>query len=392
MADLSVIIVNYNSGWFCINFIDSLLDQEFKNRAGDPGELQIVVVDNLSPEDQHAVLDPLEQRGVKVVYSKTNAGYASGANQGMPHVDAEFVLIANPDVVLLPGALQILMNTVYSDDRIGMVGPRGWLDPGYHFFLPPVERARLSRHLEEVVGRTFKPFCRHYSFKRSRRHLAYWSGGGTLDVDAISGYCALLPTALARELGPFDTNFPFYYEDDDLSLRVAQAGYRLVYVKDARAVHYFNKSAGPVFDEVIQKYYVSKSYFFRKHYGKVRHVAYTASTKYMKRYIDKLRGAHFFHAEPLGKLDTPLEIVLPDKGPFVVELTMDRAFVIAAGHLHPGGTYRIPDLTWDALDPTTFFLRILDSSCRRLVKAVVFEKTTPGKLPPTYAELKEDAP
>jgi hypothetical protein len=213
-----------------------------------------------------------------------------------------------------------------------------------------------------------------------------------MDVDAISGYCALMPTALARKLGPFDSNFPFYYEDDDLSLRVHQAGYRLVYVKDACAVHFFNKSAGPVFDEVIKKYYVSKSYFFRKHYGKIRHLAYTASTGYMKRYIGKLMGDHFFEAEPLGKLETPLEIALPDEGPFVVEITMDRAFVIAAGHLHPGGTYRIPDLAWDALDPTTFYLRILDGTCRRVVKAVVFEKTSPGKLPPLYAEMMEGAP
>ena len=54
MADLSVIIVNYNSGWFCANLVDSLLDQEFTTPEGGAGTLEIIVVENDSPEDQHA--------------------------------------------------------------------------------------------------------------------------------------------------------------------------------------------------------------------------------------------------------------------------------------------------------------------------------------------------
>jgi len=73
----------------------------------------------------------------------------------------------------------------------------------------------------------------------------------------------------------------------------------------------------------------------------------------------------------------------------VVELTLDRAFVLAAGHFHKGGIYRIPKLTWDALEPTTYFLRVLDNSCHNIVETYQFEKKDASVLPPRYEVLKE---
>ena len=76
------------------------------------------------------------------------------------------------------------------------------------------------------------------------------------------------------------------------------------------------------------------------------------------------------------------------KGDRPVELTLDPAFVLAAGHLHSGGAYRMPEITWRALDATRWHLRFLDPACRRILAAYTFEKATPAELPPSYAEMK----
>lgn len=392
MADLSVIIVNYNSGWFASNLVDSLLDQEFYTPSGDPGRLELIVVDNASPEDQRSFLDPLRDRDVRVVYSEDNSGYSGGNNKGMEYVTSDWLMIMNPDVVLMPGALQKMLEHLYADSRVGMVGPRGYLDPGFHFFLPPVEMPDLRWHLYESAGRLFKPVGRRYSLARSRYALRYWSGNGVQETDVISGYCFLMPTPLARKLGPFDIGFPFYYEDNDLSLRVAREGLKLLFVKDARVIHFFNKSAGPVFEEVIKKYDQSKSYFFRKHYGRLRHLFFRLSTDFLKRRMDRLEGAYFGRAEDLGELAAPPELEFPVNQSAVVEITLDPAFVLAAGHLHGGGTYSIPRSTWDVLDSTVYFMRFLDPDCRGTIRTARWKKTTPALLPPTYAELKEGTP
>ena len=251
MAHLSAIIVNYNSGWFCSNLVDSLLDQSFPSPCGGPGELEIIVVDNASPEDQHAWLDPLKAKGVRVVYAERNTGYGGGCNLGLQFARAEHVLMTNPDVVLMPGSLARLCKALYQEPDAGIVGPRGWLDPGFHFLLPPVELPSTRAHLYETAGRIFKSVGRRFSLDRARYALGFWTGEGVVEADVISGYCFLMPADLARRLGPFDPDFPFYYEDDDLCVRASREGRRLLFVKDTRVVHFYNKSAGPVFDEVI---------------------------------------------------------------------------------------------------------------------------------------------
>jgi GT2 family glycosyltransferase len=392
MADLSVIIVNYNSGWFCSNFIESLNDQEFFTPDGKKGELEIIVVDNASPDDQREYLEPLEQKGIRVIYSEENNGYGAGNNLGMPHVTSDWLLISNPDVVIMPGSLQRMLEVVYSDPKIGLVGPRGHLDPAYHFFLPPMQRKSLFNHLFESAGRVFKSVCRRYARRRSRYAMKQWNGSGTIDADGITGYCFLMPSALARELGPFDEAFPFYYEDDDLSLRVARAGYRSVYVRDTRVIHFYNKSAGPVFDEVMKKYYRSKSYYYQKHYGPLLYPLYWASSRFLMRYIKSLSGAPFEVPEELGKLSEPPELALPNGKQVLLELTLDPAFVLSVGHIHEGGTYRMPRETWDALDATVYYFRALDAETLEGIELYKFEKTEGSKRSPSYQELKERLP
>ncbi len=390
MADLSVITVNYNSGWFCSNLVDSLLDQEFESMTGAPGEIEIIVLDNASPDDQHHMLDPLKQKGVKVVYSDRNTGYSGGNNEGMEHVTSDWVMICNPDVVLMPDSIRMMLNALYSDSSAGMAGPRGWLDPGFHFLLPPVESVRLSSHLFECAGRVFKSIGRSYSLHRSRNALPFWSGGTLQESGMISGYCFIMQTALARRLGPFDTGFPFYYEDNDICLRLRRAGSKLLFVKGTRVIHFYNKSAGPVFDEVLEKYYRSKSYFFKKHYGALRHFIYRKSAEYIKKNIDKLKGYEYERPHDLGELSTPPVLEVPGKRrPNVVEITLDPAFVLAAGRIHDEEVYKMPDLTWSALDANTWYLRILDEKCRKILGSWKWKKTAPAVLPPAYGELKE---
>jgi len=392
MADLSVIIVNYNSGLFCANFIDSLLDQDFKSPDGKKGEMEIIVVDNVSPDDQTAFLTPLEAKGVKIVYSKENLGYAGGCNLGMESVNSDYIMVANPDVVLMPGSLDKMMKVIYSDPKIGIVGPGGWLDPGFQFSLPPVELPTLRSHLKESLGRIRPATCRSYSLTRSRSALRYWAGNGAIKADVICGYCAIMPYHLAKELGPFDTKFPLYYEDVDLSFRATKAGYSLLYVTGAPAIHFYNKSAGPLYEEVIHKYDFSKSYFFRKHYGAMAHMLYRLSTNYIKKRIGKLKGSLFEEFIDLGQLHKAPSIEIPVNQQVLIEITLDPSFNLAVGRLHEGGSYTIPKITWESMDGSNYYLRILDKTTGKTLKAYKLHKTTPAAAPPPYADLKKSFP
>ena len=137
---------------------------------------------------------------------------------------------------------------------------------------------------------------------------------------------------------------------------------------------------------------LAKKYFFRKHHWWLHHQLYRISTEYLRKNMHRLKGCCFEPFEDLGPLTQAPELDLGTNQPVVVEMTLDPSFVVAVGHLHPGGPYRMPGPTWDALDGTAYFLRILDPTCRKTLAAYKWEKTTPAQTPPSYAELKGWAP
>src|SRR5690606_10776760 len=101
--DVAAVLVNYNSGALCVEAVRSLRAQSFPG-----GRLQIVVVDNASPEDQRAPLAPLADLDVDVVFHDQTLGYGGGMNLGLRRVDARHVLLSNPDVLALDGALDAM--------------------------------------------------------------------------------------------------------------------------------------------------------------------------------------------------------------------------------------------------------------------------------------------
>jgi GT2 family glycosyltransferase len=140
MADVSAIVVNYNTGAYVTQLVAGLRRETITRRDGRPGTLEIVVVENASPSDQSPWLAPLERDGVKVVRAPGNLGYAGGNNLGVGHATGDKILILNPDVLIVPGAVDALARHLDLHPRAGQVGPRGWIDSHRFLYLPRIDR------------------------------------------------------------------------------------------------------------------------------------------------------------------------------------------------------------------------------------------------------------
>ncbi len=388
MHDLAVVFVNFNSGRLQASAVRSLRAQEFSGKDGGKGSLQIVIVDNKSPVDQHAELDPLRDLGCTVIYHDKNDGYGAGMNLGMRHVDAEYVLLANPDVLVLPGALEAFVATMRSDPRIGAVGPRGYLDPDLFILLPQNDLPTLSLHIEESLGRVHQGVAKRASFRRTRRFLRTWLSDATQDCRMISGFAMLLRTDLARRLGPFDETFPFYFEDGDVCRRVQAAGYRVVLAPQARMIHFFDQSARTLREEVQRRYHVSRARYYRKFYGRLGSWIFDRFEQYAGKRGPAGQGWRFLEPASLGDVAEPLALDLPGgTTTWIMEIATDPAFLFCGGHVGNGPRLQFPHRAWDALEATTWYLRVLDLATLHPLAYVTFKKTkhTPG--PIAFEEL-----
>ncbi len=190
---------------------------------------RVVVVDNASTDDTAALL-ATGFRSVEHLVLPENLGYGRANNRAMQRAldeGAEFVALVNNDVVLAPDWLDRLLVAADAHPEAGLF------------------TGTLLFHGEETVNSTGLAIdalgrARDRDFRVPLAELAREDGF----VAGVSGGAALVRGVMLREIGLFDPAYFAYYEDVDLSLRAARAGWRAFYVRDAVARHRFGASFG----------------------------------------------------------------------------------------------------------------------------------------------------
>jgi glycosyltransferase involved in cell wall biosynthesis len=109
---VSVLINNYNYGRFLARAIDSALAQEGSG-------IEVVVVDDGSNDDSHAVLDGFRDR-VKLVL-QDNRGQAAAINAGVQASEGEFLCFLDADDWWTPGKLAAIVSTFRSNLKATLI-------------------------------------------------------------------------------------------------------------------------------------------------------------------------------------------------------------------------------------------------------------------------------
>lgn len=366
---VSVLIVNWRSGAMTRGLVQNLRRQRLPGRA--PGEgLQFVVVDNASGGDESAHLDALERDGVTVVRSSQNSGYGTGMNVAAEHATGRYLLMTNPDVMVFRGALAALVGHLETHDHCGLAGPRGYLDPQRFFQLPPTELPSLCDLTSETVARSLRWQGERHARARTRRAIKQWTATGPISVSQLSGFCTMMPATLAKEIGPFDSRYPFYFEDADLCLRLHRKGFSTDFVPRAEMVHFFNRSAGQAQAAVMSRYDVSRRHFFRARYG----LPGLLVAQGLLALQGHGHGHEFAEVDDLGERAEVPVLDVPGSGAYVAEIAADPGFVFAAGRLDVTRRFHIPQVVWDGLVDATYYVRFLERRSLSALRTVALRK------------------
>ncbi len=192
-------------------------------------DLEIIVVDNGSGAQgvQHLETEFPE---AKFIYSAENLGFAGGNNLGFPHATGEYVLLLNNDTEVPPDFLQPMVAMMESDRRIGVVSPK------LFFFDHP--------HTLQYAGTTGI----HPITSRGRKFGAGEIDQGQHDQPRETGYangaCMLIRRNLLEQLSYLREDYFLYYEEHDLTERVRQAGFRIMFQPESHIYHKVSASTG----------------------------------------------------------------------------------------------------------------------------------------------------
>ncbi len=195
---ISYVVVNWRDAGATTACVASIRAQE-----GLDAPAEVVVVDNASTP---ASRDALAALGVRLVPSRSNTGFAGGANLGIAAARGGLVAVVNNDAVLDRGWTAAGLAVMEAEPDVAIVGGAdlAWPDGG-PLMGPP--RIDPDGGFAEASAR-----------ERPRG-----------DVLALHGSNLLARADVLRRLRGFDPSFFAYYEDTDLCARVWALGLRVVY-------------------------------------------------------------------------------------------------------------------------------------------------------------------
>jgi len=221
MADIGIVIVTYNSQGHVGACLDAV-----RGAGAD-----VLVVDNASND---ATTAEVSRRGVSLIANSTNRGFAAAVNQGFAALDCEYVLLLNPDAILLEG-LEALRQACRLPGVAGaggrLVDAQGQPQVGFMVRQLPTPLALV---LELLLLNRLWP---HNAVNRRYRGLDM-NYNVQFPVEQPAGAFLMVRRAVWQELGGFDEGyFPLWFEDVDFCRRAVNRGHQLYYVPQAVAQH-----------------------------------------------------------------------------------------------------------------------------------------------------------
>ncbi len=254
MSQVDIILVSYNTADYTVRAIESVFEQTKETNVN------LIVVDNNSSDDSVEKINS-KFPSVEIIQTGANLGFAGGVNVGAKAGHADYILLLNPDTVILDGAIDKLVEFAKQHPKAGVWG--GVTLNNDLSLNPNNARARISFRTLVFSATGLSKIFRGSCFFNYDNY-GCWDRLSERDVDVITGCFFLTPRTLWDSLEGLDTTFFMYAEEADYCIRAIDAGYQPRVTPNARIIHHGGVSEVNLSGKMI-KLLKGKAHFIKKH-------------------------------------------------------------------------------------------------------------------------------
>jgi len=247
---LSISVVCFHSTELELHaLVSSLLESVSELRISvELASIPLFLIDNSEPQnlslslfdDLKAQLDD-QSIELRLVHGHGNIGYGRGHNLVLEKLTSHYHLVLNPDVRVERDCLNSGLAYLQENNEVGMISPYAEYDDG--------SKQYLCKRYPSVLTFTIRGFFPGFIKRVFSERLAKFEmhdlaeDQPSLNVPIISGCFMLCRTKVLKEVNGFDAGYFLYFEDFDLSLRIAKLA-KLAYVPAMRIQHDGGHAAG----------------------------------------------------------------------------------------------------------------------------------------------------
>jgi len=286
MIDLSICIPTLNASTYLRNCLKSICEQDAylywvdaipANQITSPSpstgdsrlNFELILIDNASTDDTLSMLQA-DYPKAHLTMNDKNEGFTRPINQALRQSRGRYMLVLNPDTIVLPGAFNELISYMDVHTDVGICGPKVLNRDG-----------SLQKACRRGVSRPWAAFSYFSGLSSLFPHSKFFGGyllnyldeDAIHEVDGVSGSCMLIRRQVIDQVGMFDERFFAYQEDADYCFQAKKAGWKVVYLPDAQIIHFGGQGGSRVqpyrsIFEWHRSYYLyyqknlAKDYFF----------------------------------------------------------------------------------------------------------------------------------
>jgi GT2 family glycosyltransferase len=217
---VAVVILNWNGIKYLQQFLPSVMASTW------PG-LAVVMGDNAST-DGSVDFVKANYPTIRVIQNDSNYGFTGGYNRVLKQVEADYYILLNSDVEVVPGWIEPVIALMQSDDSIAAAAPKILAYANKDTF----EHAGAAGGFIDDYG---YPFCRGRMFYEVEKDNGQYQQSG--EVFWASGASLFIKKKYWELAGGFDESFFAHMEEIDLCWRLKNLGYKVMYCAESTIYH-----------------------------------------------------------------------------------------------------------------------------------------------------------
>jgi hypothetical protein len=216
---VAVVILAWNGKEFLEKFLPSVAASTYAN-------LEIYVADNDSTD---GTVDYVRENWpkLKLICLERNEGFAAGYNSALAQVTADYFVLLNQDVEVVPGWIEPVIALMEKDNSIAAAQPK-LMD------FRQRDKFEYAGGAGGFLDHWGYPFCRGRIFDTTETDTGQYD---TREIFWATGAALFIRAGLFKSFGGFDGDFFAHMEEIDLCWRLKNAGYKFFCVCESIAYH-----------------------------------------------------------------------------------------------------------------------------------------------------------